>query len=119
MSHQLLHNPSMTINLLHERKTRVKIKKLTADKRTIEVMRMMTHGKLLCLANIKRKVQEAPLILADMGPPRQPDRLEGPIIQLVRLEGDDKTPRFVEELHEMKKKMGDMKNILKVKAAAI
>ncbi len=46
-------------------------------------------------------------------------RLEGPIIQLVRLEGDDKTARLVEELHEMKKKMGDMKNILKAKAAAI
>ena len=48
---------------------------------------MTTHRKPLPLEDIEKKVREVPLIPVDMGPPRQPGRLGGPIIQLVHLEG--------------------------------
>jgi hypothetical protein len=59
-----------------------------ADSRwtTTRIMRMRTHRKPFPLADIGRKVREAPLILADIGPPRSVDRPKDPIIRLVRLE---------------------------------
>jgi hypothetical protein len=50
------------------------------------------HRKLLLLEDIEKRVQEVPLILADSGPLRQPNRPEGLIIRLDRLEGQTTKP---------------------------
>jgi hypothetical protein len=86
MSHQLLHDPSITIYLLHKEKAGGRTKKLIVDGRSTEIWKVRTPRKPFPLADTGRKAQEAPLIVADIDPPGQFDRPKDPTIRFGCLE---------------------------------